>query len=234
VDRCGSVLQHSHWRPSLVANEGGLAWNFTGLASDGINLGSLGTRDEISIVSVLQQGVGVTVPALAYTSRTTTISSKGIELLTSSGNTEGRAEGRLYTSGGSGMTTTSPHATGLQGRNVTHVLSYKSGVIFHHFIDGFFQGSVTPQAGNLQNTENLFIGYRPPTYWVGQVSLVAVFMRHMEEAEARAISSNPWQLFRADPVRIYSLSSFAPGVPTSLLNQNLAATSFRSAWTAPA
>jgi hypothetical protein len=50
------------------------------------------------------------------------------------------------------------------------------------------------------------------------------------------ITANPWRIFKAKNTCFYSFPSAAtaPGVPTSLNNQNLAATSFRSAWTAPA
>jgi hypothetical protein len=53
--------------------------------------------------------------------------------------------------------------------------------------------------------------------------------------EMRALAINPYQIYKPandDPYLISTAT--APGVPTSLLNQNLAATSFRSAWTAPA
>jgi hypothetical protein len=70
--------------------------------------------------------------------------------------------------------------------------------------------------------------------WNGEIPIAYLWRRMLSVEERRELDANPWQLFRADPVRIYSLPSAAPGVPTSLLNQNLAATSFRSAWTAPA
>jgi hypothetical protein len=61
--------------------------------------------------------------------------------------------------------------------------------------------------------------------------------RILSTEEVSALSRNPYQiLIRAndDPYLISAGAAVAPGVPTSLLNQNLAATSFRSAWTAPA
>jgi len=56
------------------------------------------------------------------------------------------------------------------------------------------------------------------------------------EGFANDLTDNPWIIWRSLKSRIYSFptSVATPGVPTSLLNQNLAATSFRSAWTAPA
>jgi hypothetical protein len=66
------------------------------------------------------------------------------------------------------------------------------------------------------------------------MALMVGWQRALSAAQIADLHLNPWQIFKADPVRIYSLPSVAPGVPTSLLNQNLAATSFRAAWTAPA
>jgi hypothetical protein len=61
--------------------------------------------------------------------------------------------------------------------------------------------------------------------------------RVLSPAERSALADNPYQLFVPKQSRFYLIptaAATAPGVPTSLLNQNLAATSFRSAWTAPA
>lgn len=40
-------------------------------------------------------------------------------------------------------------------------------------------------------------------------SLVVAWDRALSDAEVAEISANPWQLFRADPIRIYSLPSGA-------------------------
>lgn len=48
-------------------------------------------------------------------------------------------------------------------------------------------------------------------------SLVVAWDRALSDAEVAAISANPWQLFRADPVRIYSLPSGPIGISWSSL-----------------
>lgn len=45
------------------------------------------------------------------------------------------------------------------------------------------------------------------------ISALIVHRRNVADAEARELYSNPWQLFRADPIRIYSFPS-GPIIPT--------------------
>lgn len=47
----------------------------------------------------------------------------------------------------------------------------------------------------------------PSSFLTGSVLLAAFWLRALEEEELRSLNNNPWQLFRADPVRIYSLPS---------------------------
>ena len=71
---------------------------------------------------------------------------------------------------------------------------------------------------------------------IPRASFLGLWDRSLLASEVTAWHGNPWQLFA--PRRCLYIptagAATAPGVPTSLLNQNLAATSFRSAWTAPA
>jgi hypothetical protein len=73
---------------------------------------------------------------------------------------------------------------------------------------------------------------------VANLNFITLVSNKTARADAmREFWVNPWQLFNQEQLRFFSIptaSATAPGVPTSLLNQNLAATSFRSAWTAPA
>jgi hypothetical protein len=69
----------------------------------------------------------------------------------------------------------------------------------------------------------------------GDLGLQMLWSRALLDGEVAELNRNPYQIFVPRNVRFYSIpTATAPGVPTSLLNQNLAATSFRSAWTAPA
>jgi hypothetical protein len=67
--------------------------------------------------------------------------------------------------------------------------------------------------------------------------LTIVFLSALSDAEIDFLLRDEYSIFEPDnddPYLISTAAATAPGVPTSLLNQNLAATSFRSAWTAPA
>jgi hypothetical protein len=67
--------------------------------------------------------------------------------------------------------------------------------------------------------------------------LVFTFKRAISRLEFDDLVKNPWGLFVPadnDPYLISAGAAVAPGVPTSLLNQNITASGFRSAWTAPA
>jgi len=103
------------------------------------------------------------------------------------------------------------------------------------FVDGAIKNSLA--RSNVATPQPAAIGGLPDStaipYQDGMALLVG-WQRALSAAQIADLHLNPWQIFKADPVRIYSLPSVAPGVPTSLLNQNLAATGFRSAWTAPA
>ena len=57
-------------------------------------------------------------------------------------------------------------------------------------------------------------------------SLVVAWDRALSDAEVAEISQNPWQLFRADPVRIYSLPSGAITI-NSLTASNITQTGAR-------
>jgi len=49
-------------------------------------------------------------------------------------------------------------------------------------------------------------------YYIGAVSQFLFFTRELSVDEVRSLHENPWQVFRADPVRIYSLA--AATIPT--------------------
>lgn len=48
---------------------------------------------------------------------------------------------------------------------------------------------------------------------VAEFELFGLYPRALDEIEARELSKNPWQLFRADPIRIYSFPT-GPIIPT--------------------
>lgn len=50
-------------------------------------------------------------------------------------------------------------------------------------------------------------------YSASEIALTALWSRALSEAEAMELIANPWQLFRADPIRFYSLPS-GPIIPT--------------------
>lgn len=86
------------------------------------------------------------------------------------------------------------------------------------WLNGTLLGSDT---GNIVTTEaaTAAIG----TYWnsdapaltfTGEIYLACAWSRALPEAELRELYLSPWQLFRAEPLRIYSLPS--GGIPTSI------------------
>lgn len=60
------------------------------------------------------------------------------------------------------------------------------------------------------------------------IGLVAVFQSALSADEIAELSINPWQLFRADPVRIYSLPTGAISI-NSLTASNITQTGARIA-----
>jgi hypothetical protein len=116
------------------------------------------------------------------------------------------------------------------GDLVTIVSSIRSNGGARFFHQGRFSGAKSGSAFTVSTASSSGRIYN------GTLSQLqnAAFATALTDEECIMISANPWCLLNSNPVRIYSLPSAAPGVPTSLLNQNLAATSFRSAWTAPA
>lgn len=53
----------------------------------------------------------------------------------------------------------------------------------------------------------------PSAFLDGSVLFAAFWLRALGDEELRSLNNNPWQLFRADPIRIYSFPS-GPIIPT--------------------
>ncbi len=63
----------------------------------------------------------------------------------------------------------------------------------------------------------------PALYWSGDVAFALMVDRVLPDAALQSLSINPWQVFRAEPVRMYSLPTSA--IPSSL---NVAASNVTS------
>ena len=63
-------------------------------------------------------------------------------------------------------------------------------------------------------------------FFNGRAYWGALFTRALDDDEMRALAANPWQLFRADPIRIYSLPSGAISI-NSILVDNITQTGAR-------
>jgi hypothetical protein len=117
-----------------------------------------------------------------------------------------------------------------------------TGGVMRSWVDGLaggtlnWNGFVASTTGDSQypaiGQAGAFTGLRA----TANVYLVMIWAVRVPDAVMLDLTRNPYALLAAndDPYLISVASAAAPGVPTSLLNQNLAATSFRSAWTAPA
>lgn len=90
-----------------------------------------------------------------------------------------------------------------------------SGAIGRLYRDGAILSSTqtSTSIGNwYDSAQEVTIGRLGGAYESGRatpLALVAVWDRALSDAEVAEISANPWQLFRADPIRIYSLPSGA-------------------------
>lgn len=90
-----------------------------------------------------------------------------------------------------------------------------SGAIGRLYRDGAILSSTQTftSIGNwYDSAQEATIGRLGGAYESGRATpfaLVAVWDRALSDAEVAEISANPWQLFRADPIRIYSLPSGA-------------------------
>lgn len=88
-----------------------------------------------------------------------------------------------------------------------------SGAIGRLYLDGAILSSTQTftSIGNwYDSAQEVTIGRLGGAYEAGRstpFALVAVWDRALSDAEVAEISANPWQLFRADPIRIYSLPS---------------------------
>lgn len=78
----------------------------------------------------------------------------------------------------------------------------------------FADGSILTNTTNFSNTfttaNDVRIGVDQidsTTFWNGGIALIARFRRALSYEELLDLDANPWQLFRADPVRIYSLGA---------------------------
>jgi hypothetical protein len=97
--------------------------------------------------------------------------------------------------------------------------------------------SITSQTGySLTSATNQTDIGRGFDFYRGYIGYFYLFHSGRDQQELNSLTNNPYQIWDtgSEPYLISAGAATAPGVPTSLLNQNLAATSFRSAWTAPA
>ncbi len=66
------------------------------------------------------------------------------------------------------------------------------------------------QAARVAHADTLHLGNNASSFpWNGYIESVFIWIRPVPTDERAALRENPWQLFRADPVRIYSLPTGA-------------------------
>lgn len=89
------------------------------------------------------------------------------------------------------------------------------------YVDGTAGAPVMRSSGALPSNTFTFAGLSDSTaiQYSRDIGLVAVFQSALSADEIAELSINPWQLFRADPIRIYSL----PSGPISLSWSSLTA-----------
>jgi hypothetical protein len=129
-------------------------------------------------------------------------------------------------------------ATGLNNNTLVASAIVKTGTNHAVYVDGRIDSGTFGSSSTAftdATVESWIGGDKRVTtsFWNGSIPLVAGWSRALLKGELDELRRNPWQLFKPRRARFF-LPPSAPGVPTSLLNRNLAATSFRSAWTAPA
>ena len=75
------------------------------------------------------------------------------------------------------------------------------------YVNGSHATNTTDYSNTINHCNNVQIGrdFRDNLGWFSVIYFVSVFARAMSFDELDELNRNPWQLFRADPVRIYSL-----------------------------
>lgn len=189
-----SVLHNA----TVVAEAFGAAWSLNG-SNQFVDLGALSGGD-ITIGALISQGSSIN--SFPLSSRASS-GGNGIEILAGPGGTPNGATGRAQTSGGSYDTSTSISLTA--GRFYFHVVTWTPGQL-RHFVEGTPR-AITSAFGTLSHSQPLYVGRRGTTYFAGRVGLAFAIPRRLEADEVFELYNNPWQLFRADPVRIYSLGA---------------------------
>lgn len=83
------------------------------------------------------------------------------------------------------------------------------------------------QAARLAHVDTLYLGNNASLYpWNGYIESVFIWTRPIPTDERDPLRENPWQLFRADPIRIYSLPTGAISI-NSITASNIAQTGAR-------
>lgn len=85
------------------------------------------------------------------------------------------------------------------------------------WINGVLAGSAAGEFGSESNATNWYFGSGYDKQFDAVYLWHAQWSRALSTSEALSISDNPWQLFRADPIRIYSLPSGPIGISWSSL-----------------
>lgn len=92
--------------------------------------------------------------------------------------------------------------------------------------DGVYKSAVSAAGSRGTGTSARFGsgGDFPSNNFIGSIALFAVGSADLPEKQALDLAENPWQLFRADPIRIYSI----PSGPISLTINSITASNITS------
>ena len=98
------------------------------------------------------------------------------------------------------------------------------------YVNGVLQGTTSPRGRILQQGSAVWLGTEMQSSvtpaFNGLHYLSAIRFDRWDEAYAQELSANPWQLFRADPIRIYSLPTGAISI-NSITASNITQTGAR-------
>ena len=93
------------------------------------------------------------------------------------------------------------------------------------YVDGNAVTTTTSGTSGFQNptAPRVLVGWHNSGYLRAKMPFLALWNRALSDDEHREIAANPWQLFRADPIRIYSFSTGAISI-NSILASNITQT----------
>lgn len=211
----------------VVGGEKGLVWSLNGV-NQFVDLGPLPNgQSSVTIGALITQNNATNSFPLSSRSLSTT---QGIELLSGGGSVFGTASGRVGTSVNASSAYATPSVGGFSVGAHIHIVRY-TGYYLHHYANGFLASTSVLANGTVTHSQNLYVGRRGSTFFQGQVALAFAFP-DLSSYEIAEVSANPWQLFRADPIRIYSLPTgpiipYISSVTMSNISQNSATTNIQ-------